>query len=205
MAISDRKLREKQKLKELILSAAKELFVEKGIEQTTIRNIAEKIDYSVGTVYTYFKDKNDILHDLHSQGFIELRGCFQELNEIHNPMDRLRSMGKIYIKYALENTEMYDLMFNLKAPIEFLDKTNNEEWNEGKATFGVLQTTVNECMENGHFKGHQLEPLSFMIWSLVHGMCCLQIRERNKGVNLSNPETIVQDAYSEFLLIIDKL
>jgi hypothetical protein len=115
------------------------------------------------------------------------------------------SMGRIYIKFAIENAEMYDLMFNLKAPMEFLDAVNEEEWNEGKATFDVLNTTVKQCIDEGHFKGHNLEPLSFMIWSLVHGMCCLEIRQRSKGVNLTNPETIVIDAYNEFLKMIYKL
>ena len=58
MGTADRKAREKDALKGLILKAAKKLFLEKGIDQTTIRNIAEEIDYSVGTVYVYFQDKN---------------------------------------------------------------------------------------------------------------------------------------------------
>lgn len=205
MAIADRKAREKENLKSLILHGAKKLFVERGIEQTTIRNIADEIDYSVGTVYVYFKDKNAILHELHTGGFKELGGYFKELYSIADPMERLRVMGRIYIKFAIENAEMYDLMFNLKAPMEFLDAVNEEEWNEGKATFDVLNTTVKQCIAEGHFKGHNLEPLSFMIWSLVHGMCCLEIRQRSKGVNLTNPETIVIDAYNEFLKMIDKL
>lgn len=205
MTISDRKARDKENLKSLILQGAKKLFVEKGIEQTTIRNIADEIDYSVGTVYVYFKDKNDILHDLHSGGFAELGGNFRELYAIADPMERLRLMGKKYIKFALENPEMYDLMFNLKAPMEFLNAVNEEEWNEGKATFDVLKTTVNQCMQDNHFKGHSLEALSFMIWSLVHGMCCLEIRQRSKGVNLSKPSSIVIDAYNEFLKILEKL
>lgn len=205
MTIAGRKAREKENLRSLILHGAKKLFVERGIEQTTIRNIADEIDYSVGTVYVYFKDKNAILHELHTGGFTELGGHFKELYSIADPMERLRVMGKIYIKFALENSEMYDLMFNLKAPMEFLEAVNQEEWNEGKATFDVLNTTVKQCLDEGHFKGHNLEPLSFMIWSLVHGMCCLEIRQRSKGVNLTKPETIVMDAYNEFLKIMDKL
>ena len=57
MSSADRKAREKEELKALILKASMKLFVEKGIEQTTIRNIADAIDYSIGTVYVYFKDK----------------------------------------------------------------------------------------------------------------------------------------------------
>lgn len=205
MAISDRKAREKEDLKALILSGAKKLFVEKGIEQTTIRNIADAIEYSIGTVYVYFKDKNAIFHALHTQGFTQLSNEFKVLSHVSNPMERLRAMGKVYINFALQNRDMYDLMFNLKAPMEFLNDAKEEQWNEGKATFDVLRTTVGQCMASGHFKGHQIEPTAFMIWSMVHGMCSLEISNRSVGVNIENPETIVTDAYEEFLKIMDKL
>jgi AcrR family transcriptional regulator len=205
MSTSDRKAREKEELRALILKSARKHFVEYGVEQTTIRSIADAIDYSVGTVYKYFRDKNAILHALHSQGFHDLAGQFTVLFSVKDPMERLRAMGKVYIKFATEHPDMYDLMFSLKAPIEFLDAVNQEEWNEGKATFDILRTTVKECMNAGHFKGHRLEPLSFLIWSCVHGMCSLEIGKRTKGVNLKTPETIVPDGYNEFLKIMDKL
>lgn len=205
MSTAERKAREKEALKMLILKGAKKLFLERGIEQTTIRNIADEIDYSVGTVYVYFKDKNAILHDLHSIGFQELGGYFTELFAIKDPMERLRKMGFTYLKFAMENSEMYDLMFIVKAPMEFIESTEKEAWNEGAETFGALKKTVEECMNKGHFEGHSLEALSFMIWSLVHGMCCLEIRQRTKGVKFSNPDTILSDGYNEYLKIIKKL
>lgn len=189
----------------LILKGAKKLFLERGIEQTTIRNIADEIDYSVGTVYVYFKDKNAILHDLHSIGFQELGRYFIELLAIKDPMERLRKMGFTYLKFAMENSEMYDLMFIVKAPMEFIESTEKVAWNEGMDTFNALKKTVEECMNEGHFEGNSLEALSFMIWSLVHGMCCLEIRQRTKGVKFSNPDTILSEGYNEYLKIIKKL
>ncbi|SHL74634.1 TetR/AcrR family transcriptional regulator [Flavobacterium saccharophilum] len=205
MSTAERKAREKEALKMLILKGAKKLFLERGIEQTTIRNIADEIDYSVGTVYVYFKDKNAILHDLHSIGFQELGGYFIELFAIKDPMERLKKMGFTYLKFAMENSEMYDLMFIVKAPMEFIESSDNQAWNEGADTFNALKKTVEECMNQGHFEGHSLEALSFMIWSLVHGMCCLEIRQRTKGVKFSNPDTILSEGYNEYLKIIKKL
>lgn len=205
MSTAERKAREKEALKMLILKGAKKLFLERGIEQTTIRNIADEIDYSVGTVYVYFKDKNAILHDLHSIGFQELGGYFIELFAIKDPMERLKKMGFTYLKFAMENSEMYDLMFIVKAPMEFIESTEKAAWNEGVDTFNALKKTVEECMNEGHFEGHALEALSFMIWSLVHGMCCLEIRQRTKGVKFSNPDTILSEGYNEYLKIIKKL
>ena len=204
MSSADRKAREKEELKTLILKASMKLFVEKGIEQTTIRNIAEAIDYSIGTVYVYFKDKNAILHALHTQCFTELGGQFRVLYNVKDPMERLKAMGKVYIQYAMDNPDKYDLMFNLKAPMEFLNDIQAKEWDEGAATFEVLLTTVKDCIGAGYLKGHNLEPLSYLIWSCMHGICSLEIRARTKGVLLKNPDTIVLDAYNEFLKFVEK-
>lgn len=204
MGIAERKAKEKEELKELILQAAKKLFAEKGIGQTTIRNIANAIEYSVGTVYVYFKDKKEILHELHTQGFKQLGGEMRILFNVTDPMERLKALGRVYLKFAVENTDMYDLMFHMKEPMECLEDLHKEEWDEGKATFDVLRTTVNQCLEKGHFKGHQLEPLSFAIWSTVHGMASLHIGQRVERVHLKEPETMLSSAYNEFVLLMDK-
>jgi AcrR family transcriptional regulator len=205
MGISDRKAKEKEELKSMILQAAKKLFVAKGIEQITIRKIASEIEYSVGTVYVYYKDKNDILHDLHTMGFKQLGGEMKVLFNVSDPMERIKALGRVYLQFAIENPDMYDLMFSMKAPMDFLETKHKQDWNEGKATFGVLKETVNQCMNKGHFKGHQLEPLSFAIWSMVHGMASLHISQRIKGVNLEDPDTMLLRGYEEFVTILDKV
>ena len=55
MGVADRKEREKEEMKTKILEAAKKLFLDHGFEKTSIRNIAEEIEYSPGTIYLYFK------------------------------------------------------------------------------------------------------------------------------------------------------
>ena len=204
MGIAERKAKEKEELKELILQAAKKLFAEKGIEQTTIRNIANAIEYSVGTVYVYFKDKKEILNELHTQGFKQLGGEMRVLFNVTDPMERLKALGRVYLQFAIENPDMYDLMFHMKEPMACLESMDKEEWDEGKATFDVLRTTVNQCIEKGHFKGHQLEPLSFAIWSTVHGMASLHIGQRVNRVNLKDPDTMLFRAHDEFVLMMDK-
>jgi len=204
MGIAERKAKEKEELKELILAAAKKLFIEKGIHQTKIRNIAHSINYSVGTVYVYYKDKNAILHDLHTLGFKQLGGEMRVLFSVEDPMERLKALGRVYIRFAVENPDMYDLMFIMKAPMDFLEQTKNDEWYEGKATFDFLLQTVQHCFNAGYFTGHRLEPLAFTIWSAVHGMCGLNISERTSSLHLENADTMILDAYEELLKMITK-
>lgn len=204
MGTAERKIEDKERLRSLILQAAKKLFIEKGIEHTTMRSIADSVRYSVGTVYVYFKDKNAILHELHTQGFIQLGGKMQVLGAVSEPMERLKAMGRAYISFAMENPDMYDLMFSMKAPMEFLSDKCEDDWDEGKGTFDGLRMTVAECIAHGYFKGHQTEPLAFAIWSTVHGMCALKIADRIRGLRSEDPTEVVMEAYEEFVRLIDR-
>jgi AcrR family transcriptional regulator len=196
---AERKAKEKEELKELILQAAQKLFVDKGIDNTTIRNIAQEIEYSVGTVYVYYRDKNDILYDLHSRGFSMLGRSMSVLFHVSHPFERLKALGRTYIAFALENREMYDLMFNMRAPMASLKQQHTEKWNEGEDAFDVLRQTVSQCIGAGYFKGHQPEPLAFAIWSAVHGMCSLYIRERIQGASPANPERLLEEAFESLV------
>ena len=89
MSVADRKEREKEEMKARILEAAKKLFLENGFEKTSIRNIAEEIEYSPGTIYLYFKDKNDLLFALHQQAFGVLMASFMNVATISDIYDLL--------------------------------------------------------------------------------------------------------------------
>lgn len=205
MAIADRKEREKEELRTMILSAAKTLFLEKGVEKTSIRNIADKIEYSPGIIYHYFRDKNEIFHALHQGGFIQLMQKMQVLSSVRHPMERLKAMGSIYVNFALENPDMYDLMFIKEAPMDHVFDNEHDHWKEGGGTFDYLRSTIKECMDLGYFKGHTLEPLSYMIWSMVHGLVSLSIRKRCEVVALECRSSIVLDSLEEFYKVLDKL
>lgn len=205
MGIADRKERDKEELRERILIAAKSLFLEKGVEKTSIRNIADRIEYSPGIIYHYFRDKNEIFHALHQGGFIQLMEKMQVLGSVRNPMERLKAMGSIYVSFAMQNPDMYDLMFIKEAPIDHVSNSEHDHWKEGGGTFSYLRMTIGECIEMGYFKGHKQEPLTYLIWSAVHGLVSLNIRKRCEVVQLESQGTIVEEGLEEFFKILDKL
>lgn len=205
MGIADRKERDKEELRDRILVAAKSLFLQKGVEKTSIRNIADQIEYSPGIIYHYFRDKNEIFHALHQGGFLQLMEKMQVLGSVRNPMERLKAMGSIYITFAMENPDMYDLMFIKEAPLCHVANTEHDNWKEGGGTFNYLRTTIDDCIKAGHFQGHDSEALSYMIWSTVHGMVSLNIRKRCEVVLPHRQDSIVVDGLEEFYKILDKL
>jgi AcrR family transcriptional regulator len=204
MGVSERRIRERLDTRQSILAAARELFLLKGFEATTIRNIAEKIEYSPSTIYQHFKDKNEIFYTIHTDAFSELVR-YLNASDIHkNPMDQLIALGKIYIQFALENPGLYDLMFIMEAPIDFLDYLEDANWTEGKMAFDYLTSVIANCIKQGLIKETDLESLSYLVWSTVHGLVTISIRKRGLKIGLSDPETIIQRSFAIFSHLLIK-
>ena len=204
MGLSERRIRERLDPRQSILATARELFLLKGFEATTIRNIAEKIEYSPSTIYQHFKDKNEIFYTIHSEAFAELVR-YLNASEMHkNPMDQLIALGQIYIQFALENPELYDLMFIMEAPIDFLNYLADANWIEGKMAFDYLKSVIANCIQQGLIKETDLESLSYLIWSTVHGLVTISIRKRGLKIGLSDPDTIIQRSFTIFSHLLVK-
>lgn len=196
MGIAERKEREKEEMQKLILETATRLFIEKGFEKTSMRNIAEAIEYSPGTIYLYYKDKSELFDAIHKKGFEVFFQYLSKVMVIQEPMDRLDQLGKQYISFALENPGYYDLMFIMRAPMKASE--NEEDWEQGGRSHQILTTTVADCIRDGHFKGMSPEVVSFMIWSQVHGICSMMIRERMKFYPEESREQLMFDTKELF-------
>ena len=176
MASEDRKERDKDRMKQLILKTALKLFNEEGIENVSLRNIADRIEYSPGTIYSYFKDKGEIIHAIHNEGFEMLYAQQKALDDISNPIEKLYKMGEIYMKFAMENPDYYDLMFIAKGvAAKIFEK---KEWDAGQRSYDYLRDTVAKCIEEGYMIKTDTDSAAFAMWSFVHGMASLIIRGR---------------------------
>jgi AcrR family transcriptional regulator len=175
MGIAERKQQEKSEMKGLILKTAMNLFLDKGFENITIRNIAEKIEYSPATIYLYFKNKDEILYTLRREGFEKLYEHQKTSLKLNDPLKRLHKHGEAYIQFALENPEYYDLMFMMREPVKIQEINDCDI---GLPSYDLLKTNVKECQEAGLFPGANIDIAAFSLWSCVHGIASLIIRGR---------------------------
>ncbi|AEA44542.1 TetR/AcrR family transcriptional regulator [Fluviicola taffensis] len=201
MGINERKERDKELLQKSILTAAREVFLEKGFDQTSIRSIAQRIEYSPTTIYLYFKDKDAILFALHSEGFQLLGSKLEVLYSVENPYERLKAMGRIYLQFAADYPDYYDLMFVQKSPLSNLE--DDELWKEGASSFEGLKATVQQCMDQGYLPFLDAEAGAYLVWSAMHGMCNLYDRGRCKVLDPEKSEKIVDMGFDEFIRMMD--
>lgn len=176
MATVERRKREKRNMQGLVLKTAMRLFLDEGFEKVTIRRIADEIEYSPATIYLYFTNKDDILFALHERGFEELHKRQQEVLSIKDPIERLKRHGHVYIAFALDQPEYYDLMFIMRSPARKF--AEGEEWTAGRRSYELLRKNVEDCIAAGRLPEGNLDVAAFSVWSLVHGIVSLIIRGR---------------------------
>jgi AcrR family transcriptional regulator len=176
MGTSERRDRDRQEMRKLIVDAATQILLDEGIDQVSIRRIADRIEYSPGTIYLYFEDKDDILYESHLDAFSAFLDAENTVLGIQDPLERLHALGRVYVDFALNNPRKYDLMF--LVPVPRIQNKEKYDWSVSIRTYQVLRTIVEECIAQGCIKPNHPDVVSMQIWSTVHGLASLIIRER---------------------------
>lgn len=168
---------EKQQLRTLIIDAARELFVSKGVEAVTMREIAKRIGYSATSIYLHFADKETLLRAICDADLLTLAKSQQAALEIKDPVARMQAIGAGYAQFALSYPNHYRLMF--MTPHAPCGPQNSElqQNNPEQDAYYQLKSAVKEAIEQGCFKPehHDAELVAQTAWASMHGVCALEI------------------------------
>lgn len=178
MGIKERQVRQKEVLRQDILDAARDLFIEEGYENTSMRKIAERIEYSPTTIYYYFKDKADLLYCLVEETFSKLLNTLNTLSEeCHDPLECLKKSGRAYVDFGLQYPDHYRVAFML--PINPRNEQEKARYlspeSMGQITFNFLRTLVEACVKQGKFRNVDAEMTAQALLASVHGVTSLLI------------------------------
>ncbi|NWF89667.1 MAG: TetR/AcrR family transcriptional regulator [Ignavibacteriaceae bacterium] len=194
MGTKERKERQKAEMREAVLSAALRLFSDQGYEYVTMRKIADEIEYSVGTIYLYFKDKDEIFFELHKLGFEEFYKRQIAIQNVKDPLQRLKEHGLAYIQFAIDQPQYYDLMFISRIPAKTIKQKQN--WTSGDRTYELLKLNIVQAKEAGYFKGVEVEVAAFSLWSFVHGISSLFVRDRLTTIPMESVKSLIAGSLS---------
>lgn len=187
-----RRARARAETRKRIADAAMRLFVEEGFDQTSMRRIADAVGYTPGALYAYFEDKDEILYSLLDTGFSLLRDAMQEASALP-PRERLLCVGEIYLRFAIENPQFYELMFIKSSTKRRIQE--EEHWQVGIDTYEFLRSAVRTGMDAGVIPRGDVDAVSFALWSNVHGIASLLLRGRTVMIPDESLPALVTEAY----------
>lgn len=109
MSVASRRKREREERRQLILDAAKKLFFSKGFDGTRMSEVAAEAELSKGTLYLYFKNKDDLVLALSAEVLgtvvVRLQGILAD--ESQTGLDCLGSMMAAYAETAIAHEQQF--------------------------------------------------------------------------------------------------
>ncbi len=176
MGSRERRTRQLHETRDRILDAARDLLVQRGYEATTMRAIADQIEYTPTAIYHHFENKEALVAELATADFRALAGAFRRIGRIEDPVERLRRVGEAYVAFALEHPMQYQFLFMTRRPGvarggEAADADPSEH------AYGFVRATCAAAIASGRLRPAfaDAEQLAQITWSSLHGLLALHI------------------------------
>jgi len=171
MGITERREREREKIRKKILDAARELFEREGYDKVTMRRVAEAIEYSPTTIYLHFEDKDDLVRALCNEDFARLLEALSLVPPAADPIEQIRQLGRAYVAFAVNNPNHFRFMF--MSPLHKDEKHTPDE--PGSRSFEQLLLAVKRAVAAGRFRDVDPCTAAQVLWMGVHGVACALI------------------------------
>lgn len=142
-----------------ILDAAVAVFAEKGFFVSRISDIADRADVADGTVYLYFKNKDEILATAINTAFDGfMRTARTELERLPTPTERLCRLAYLHLE-ALGSNRNLAVVFQmeLRQSTRFLSKFSHEHLVE---YFNLVRQAICDGKASGEFRSDLPEKIA---------------------------------------------
>ncbi len=185
----------KEELEELVISATSALIEEQQSVKVTARQIAERVGYTPGTLYTHFDNLDHIFLHVNARGLADLRESLSRAIEHEDtPQRAIRAMGIAYLDYARTQRHRFQLMFTPRLPT-------------GEAPPPYLQKEIDALFE---LLGTQLQRIAVVdertleigvraLWSGVHGVASLALSDQLFTVTPNLEDEIIEALVGQFV------
>jgi TetR/AcrR family transcriptional regulator len=156
MGIAERREREKEQRKNDIIDAAERVFFRMGHEHATMDDVAEEAELSKGTLYLYFKNKEELYLAIHLRGNRILHELFKKaVQGAQNGLDQTQAIGRAYVDFYKNYPDYFNaLLYYESRPIDFGDENSVaiQCLEEGRFTLELLIEAIETGKKDGSVK-----------------------------------------------------
>jgi len=183
MSTAERRAKEKNKRMTEIQKAARKVFWKKGYHDTTVEEIARKAQVSKGTVYFYFRSKDDLyvsliipmIENLHS--FLQQMEARFEEGRFKNGEEVIKGiievLGQAY-KFDPEALNIFQI-FQIEGLFSVISQPTKERLKKlGQTNFKILRRIISRSVNLGYFQPGDPVQLADLFWGLFLGLVQLE-------------------------------
>jgi len=162
-------------LKEEFITIAMDFIAKEDVDKLTLKVLSDATGTSRSAIYKHFKNKDALIETIIEKGFeqFDAETTLYLQDNSKALIDKFYLTGKLYIEFAMQNPNLYRLLFGKKyAHIrEELLSIKDEEC----SGFAALQKTVEDGQKQGILKKDDSYRQAIVIWATMHGFSSLII------------------------------
>lgn len=175
MGIQERKQREKEMRRRQIMEAAKKVFSAKGFNRATMEEIAGEAELSPGTLYLYFKNKEELHTSLSIDILQYITSLMQKIinRKDLSPVEKMEKLKETYIDVYEYDAMVLINLFHLQSGetlqnlspevLELLKETSSE-------AVSAITSIVQEGIDQGIFVARHPVAMADIIWATYSGV-----------------------------------
>lgn len=189
MNLSDRKLKERKVRQGLILDGALQVFKSKGIEGSTMDEIALEAGFGKATLYYYFKSKEEVFSAILTNGWKSLWNNLEPVISKNNksPRDTFINILLCISDNVRSRPGLYEFLFNAPKKINF----NSQDWRSyQERIYSVISTLLEEGIKLGEFPKSKPKVLFKALGGLFMG---LVLMGKDKPVSKKDIEQLLNN------------
>lgn len=176
----ERQLRKQEEIRNAILEAARDIIAREGVQGLSIRKITNAIEYSPAIIYHYFKDKNEIVETLVSEGYRKILNAVMMVrpNELE-PEKQIQELFTNYIRASLASPDEYKaFMLNDDAVVRQKTAILEQGISQRSKTVQMLKDTIDRGISLGRFAEYDAELTAQIVWTSSFGLLMKLIIEK---------------------------
>lgn len=159
-------------LREALIAATRRLVMERGAENFTLADACRVAGVTTAAPYRHFRSKQEILEEIASRGFEELRTKAMAVAAEKGPgtLEAIVAMGQTYVAFAVSETALFRLMFGQDPSLKQAEHVAGT----GHECFANLIEQIALYCQKNRVRGDALE-IALRLWTFVHGAASLLI------------------------------
>jgi TetR/AcrR family transcriptional regulator len=178
MGIPERKERERRQRRTDIINAAERIFFTRGFDASTMDEVAEEAELSKGTLYLYFKSRDDLQFAIFMRGLEVLIGMMkQHINENGDGYSNLLALAGAFIRFSREYPDYFNLFMHFESSRMNglnIDQRQIQLYLREQSPLALVHLQVVKGIEDGSLRGDlSPEVFSATLWSQMLGVLML--------------------------------
>ena len=164
----DKKSIKNQRVKSYFIEATKKIIHNEGVENVSVRKVADHAGYTFTTIYNYFKDLNELLQEVKKAMIQDVIVYMQRVDPHRiNDLEDIKKLNHKYVKYYIENPNIFTFFYSYRLQSSTLTSDETPDFSEH------YLDTYKEFVNRGIVKEDEVPVIAKTLIYTLHGLLAL--------------------------------